>query len=152
MSGVEVAGLILGAFPLLITALEHYRESAEVLGDWWKFKRKYIKCKRDVEYHQITFTSNLEELLLPLIVDDDQLELLLASPGGLAWQDDALEKKLRERLPNAYNAYLDSINEINEVMKKLTQELGLDKEYLGTRISVEHVSFLHHIPSNDNVL
>ena len=35
MSGVVgAAGFNLAAFPLLISALEHYRESAEVLEDW----------------------------------------------------------------------------------------------------------------------
>lgn len=45
MSGVEAAGLVLAAFPLLISALEHYRESAEVLKDWWRYKREYRKVK-----------------------------------------------------------------------------------------------------------
>lgn len=45
MSGVEAAGFVLAAFPLLISALEHYRESAEVLKDWWRFKREYRKVK-----------------------------------------------------------------------------------------------------------
>lgn len=45
MSGVEAAGFVLAAFPLLISALEHYRESAEVLKDWWRYKREYRKVK-----------------------------------------------------------------------------------------------------------
>lgn len=45
MSGVEAAGFVLAAFPLCISALEHYRESAEVLKDWWRYKREYRKVK-----------------------------------------------------------------------------------------------------------
>ena len=135
MSGVEAAGLMLAVFPVMVMALDQYRESAEILGDWWRFKRKYMKCKHDIEFHQITFTANLEELLLPLIVDDQELEALMSDPGGERWRDQSLEIKLRERLPNSYDAYLDSINEMNNVMEKLSKELGLEKEYLARRTS-----------------
>ena len=40
MSGVEAAGFILAAFPLLISALEDYRQGWEILEDWWKIKRE----------------------------------------------------------------------------------------------------------------
>lgn len=59
MSGVEAAGFVLAAFPLLISALEHYRESAEVLKDWWRYKREYRKVK--VEYHISTIDRRSSE-------------------------------------------------------------------------------------------
>jgi hypothetical protein len=34
MSGIEIAGLVLGAFPVLLYALESYRRSAEGLTEW----------------------------------------------------------------------------------------------------------------------
>jgi hypothetical protein len=134
MSGVEAAGIALAVFPLLISALEHYRESAEVLGDWWKFKRKYVKCKRDIEYHHITYTQNLQELLLPLIVDDDEVEDLVNDPGGAKWKDPSLEASLKDRLPNTYEAYLDSMSEISTIMTDLRKELGLDNDQLQARV------------------
>ena len=130
MSGVEAAGLALAVFPILLSALENYRETAEVVSDWWRFKRKWLRCKRDIEYHQIAFASNLEQLLLPLVCDDDQINSLMSDPGGAGWHQEALNAKLRDRLPNAFEAYMNSIHEISEVMSKLTQELGLDKECL----------------------
>jgi hypothetical protein len=36
MSGVEVASFVLAAFPLAISALEYYQETAETLGVFWK--------------------------------------------------------------------------------------------------------------------
>ena len=139
MSGIEAAGIALGVFPIILSALEKYRESAEVVGDWWKFKRKYVKCKRDVEYLQFCLSSNLEQLLLPLVCDDDQIEALMKDPGGAGWEEQELDSGLRERLPNAYEAYLDSINEINHVLKKLKQELGLDKDYLDETMRLKMV-------------
>jgi hypothetical protein len=77
----EIAGFVLAAIPLMISGLEHYRESAEVLESWWKIKREYKTCMRNLKYHKVAFEENLEELLLPLIADEDKLQQLLNDPG-----------------------------------------------------------------------
>ena len=127
MSGVEIAGLLLGSFPLLISALEHYRETAEVLEDWWQIKKEYKKCKNEIKLQELAFESNLERFLLPLLVDDDQIELLIAEPGGTLWKDHALEITLRSRLPKSYDLFLDIIRDIQDIMNGLRAELGLGK-------------------------
>lgn len=50
---------------------------------WWKIKREYIKCMRNLKYHKVAFEENLEELLLPLIADESKLQELLKDPGRL---------------------------------------------------------------------
>src|SRR6266536_4094554 len=107
MSGIEVAGLVLGAFPILITALEQYRETAVVFKSWWRFEREYNNFKYEVECQQRRFEQNLEIYLFPLIVDDDRLlESLLANPGGPEWKDNQLEQRLKERIPESYDLYM----------------------------------------------
>src|SRR5450756_1943529 len=53
----EITGFVLAALPLMISALEHYRESAEVLESWWKIKREYQKCMRNLKYHKVSFEA-----------------------------------------------------------------------------------------------
>jgi hypothetical protein len=36
---------------------------------------------RNLKYHKVAFEENLEELLLPLIADEDKLQQLLNDPG-----------------------------------------------------------------------
>jgi hypothetical protein len=84
----EIAGFVLAAIPLMISGLEHYRESAEVLESWWKIKREYQKCMRNLKYHKVAFEENLEELLLPLIADEDKLQQLLNDAGRLNFMGD----------------------------------------------------------------
>ncbi|KAF2003782.1 hypothetical protein P154DRAFT_460518 [Amniculicola lignicola CBS 123094] len=135
MSGIEVAGLVLGAFPLLIYALESYREGAEVVGDWWRIERAYTKCKQDLKYHQLLFEGNIERFLLPLVVDDDELKLLMKNPAGTAWEDPELEKKLQERLPKAYDTFLGVMIDINKLMESLKRELGVNNPKFQTNVS-----------------
>ena len=126
MSGIEVAGLVLGAFPILIYALESYRKGAEVFGDWWRIEGAYIKCKQDLKYHQLLFEGNIERFLLPLVVDDDELKKLMKNPAGTAWEDPELEKKLQERLPKAYDTFLGVMIDINKLMESFKKALGVD--------------------------
>lgn len=44
MSGIEVAGLVLGAFPIVVEALEDYRELFGALKSWWRFQRTFEVC------------------------------------------------------------------------------------------------------------
>jgi hypothetical protein len=99
MSGIEIAGLVLGAFPILLYALESYRESAEIFGDWWRVKSVYSKCKQELRYHQLLYEYNIERFLLPLVADDEELRRLMNDPAGAAWEDPRLEEKLQKRLP-----------------------------------------------------
>jgi hypothetical protein len=134
MSGIEIAGLVLGAFPILIYALESYREGAEVVGDWWRIERAYTKCKQDLKYQQLLFEGNIERFLLPF-VDDDELKQLMENPAGTAWEDPELEKKLQERLPKAYDTFLGVMVDINKLMESLKKALSVDNKKFRARVT-----------------
>jgi len=140
MSGVEIAGFVLAAFPLMISALEHYRDTAEVLEGWWKIKCEYRKCMRNLKYHKLAFEEALEELLLPLIANEDKLQLLLKEPGGPAWKDQELEDMLKERMPKTYSSYLDTIEMMLETVQALDDALGMSKSHFQARVTGEYVS------------
>lgn len=147
MSGIEIAGLALGAFPLLISALEHYRESAEVLEDWWQIKKEYKKCKNEVKFHELAFETNVQRFLLPLIADDDEIANLIADPGSQIWKDPAWEVKLKERLPRSYDLFLDTIHDIQVTISRLRDELGVSRQafqravaYDSQEVSVPRIS------------
>lgn len=128
MSGIEIAGLLLGVFPLLISALEHYRRSTEVLDDWWQIKQEYTKCKNEIKLQELAFEGSLERFLLPLVVDDNQIAALIAEPGGTKWKDPALEDKVKSRLPKSYDLFIDTIYDIKTTVDDLKEELGVNRE------------------------
>jgi hypothetical protein len=139
MSGVEAAGLVLATFPLAISALEHYRDTAEVLGVFWKIRREYKIWMHSLNICRLAFEQNLEEFLLPLIADDDELQQLIADPDGLEWKNPELEARLRQRLPKSYDLYLESIDRIKDVMIELKRELRIDKAGFQSKIGEDDV-------------
>lgn len=54
------------------------------------------------------------------------MQSLIVDPLGEAWEDPALEEKLKARLPRAYELYLSTISHMNEAMEELVHILNLD--------------------------
>jgi hypothetical protein len=94
MSGLEIAGVILGSFPLIISSLENWNNMARIAGYYKNFHKEYKKCKNDARYHQLMYTNTLQELLLPTILAKTEMEDLINNPGGENWKtDQALQAK-----------------------------------------------------------
>lgn len=127
MSGLEVAGVVLGAFPLIVSGLEHWRDVAKVGGFFWRVRKEYTKCQRDVQFYEIVYRRNLKELLLPIVLDADQVGVLVADPNGEGWSSEVLQERLEERLQESYRVYKETITEMNEVAEELKKELSFDK-------------------------
>jgi hypothetical protein len=127
MSGLEIAGVLLGAAPLIISTLEHWRNIAKVGGFYWQVQREYKKCRREVRLYNTLYRQNLKELLLPIVDDAADLSRLLSDPGGKEWGSKALQERLEGRLQDSYETYMETICEMNEMAEELRKELALDK-------------------------
>lgn len=145
MSGVEAAGFVLAVLPLLISALEDYRKGSEPLKDWWRFRTVYKECYQNISIQKIFFEENLEQLLTPLVEDEDQLAALLEKPGGDGWKDPDLEEMLKKKMPKSYDLYLGVIEEMNDVVEKLGNGLGITK--VRQQQILQEVRTLHAYPN-----
>ncbi|KAK3370388.1 hypothetical protein B0H63DRAFT_486905 [Podospora didyma] len=135
MSGFEVAGVVLGAFPIAITALDKYREVATRLGLFFKIHLEYKKWRDDLEFYQLVLTRHLRQLLLPLIADNDKIEELLSAPGSKSWKDDSMASLLEKRLRDSYQLYFEYIKGIDRVMKDVNRELAVDLDSVQQRLN-----------------
>lgn len=140
MSGIEVAGLVLGAFPIAIWALEQYRDVARVMGFWYEIRSEYQRSFHELKFHRLTFRRNLERLILPLVSDDAQLQRLISDPGGEAWKDPDIQKALEARLHGSYELYLDILGELQRVMQELNKELVIDNDVLKAKVNEESMA------------
>ncbi|KAK3073075.1 hypothetical protein LTR53_005652 [Teratosphaeriaceae sp. CCFEE 6253] len=140
MSGIEVVGLILGAFPLAISALEHYRESCKVLNCLANFEREYRKLLNDIKDEYLIYTLNLKVLLLPLVdgdgLDEDDIQLLLEDPSHERWRSNDMNLALRGRLGIAHTRFLEIGKDLQGLIWELLTVLGIDKPRLQARLRV----------------
>ena len=124
MSGFEIAGIVLGAFPLAISALRYYQtDIAPLLGIWRNVCREHKKCESDLRFHHLRYRGTLKQLLLPLVVDDETIEHLLGNPVGESWKAPEVAEALKQRLQDSYELYFDTIQDMQQTMRKLNQRL-----------------------------
>ena len=124
MSGIEVAGLILGGLPLLISALEHYATMEELGRTWWKFRREYRKDLDRLRDIQLLYRGNMRTLLAPLqwdgTLDVAQVEALLEDPASQrVVRSPGWGTVVSQRLGEFSDRYLQILTEMKEVIMKL---------------------------------
>lgn len=81
MSGLDVAGVVLGALPLVISALEHYAESVNTAKRYWRYETELRTLILQVNTEKGIFVNTLEQLLTG-IVRIEQVNDFVASAGG----------------------------------------------------------------------
>ncbi|KAF3077054.1 hypothetical protein CFAM422_000398 [Trichoderma lentiforme] len=129
MSGFQIAGIVLGAFPIAISALEAYHDIAERVGLFLTIKNEYTNWKNDLNFYKLSFTINMRQLLLPLVADDDTITELLMAPGGDRWQDRSIAELLEKRLGGSYELYRQYIQNMKRVLDEINRELLIDSEW-----------------------
>ncbi|KAK6863828.1 hypothetical protein PG995_000356 [Apiospora arundinis] len=114
----EVAGLVLGAIPLLISALEH---SDDIVGPLRRLL--YWKRYRNDQIHQLNYCSvsydQTLRLLLKDVVDDEELCEMLEDPKCSTWGRPGLERDLKAKLGMAYESCMSTILEMDLVMREI---------------------------------
>ncbi|EGU86054.1 hypothetical protein FOPG_11541 [Fusarium oxysporum f. sp. conglutinans race 2 54008] len=115
MSGLEVAGIVLGSIPLLIIALEKYTEGLSTLHRWRKYKRELQSLIRNLETERIKLQNVCEKLLLDL-VPHYKIEALIDNPMGDLWREEETLKKVQFRLGKGFKVFQDTANDLRATL------------------------------------
>jgi hypothetical protein len=124
MSGIEVAGLLLGVIPLVISALEHYEGTLEPTIAFFKWNSELSAAVRKLWMQHTLYEQSIRLMLTPITNDQELNEMMDDTESGL-WKDADLADQLRQRLGKAYNPYLSTIKEIEGIMKTLAEKLDI---------------------------
>lgn len=145
MSGLEVAGIVLGALPLIIYAFEHLRDGASRLGRLINFNAEFHRLWGEVEDEELMYRLQLKILLKPLvnngIVAEDELEELMLSPDHELWRDADVDGALSKRLGESYDRYVANLTDIQALTWQIIQPL-LQSPVLKERLGGNEVGYL----------
>lgn len=149
MSGFEIVGIVLGAFPLVLSAIDGYGKGLQHLDTVWRYDKKLKVFERQIQREHQSYRNNLEDLLEPLI-DAEEMEMLLDNPGGRAWGAPALIEKVRRRLSGSYETYISTMEDYYEVLNDLEKSLGKSKVHVSSSVksslvSLFRVDFTHGV-------
>jgi hypothetical protein len=120
MSGVETAGVLLGVFPLVLSAIEKYNVAIGAAKN--SSSRRQLHLLRQQVRIQHTILENTTYQLLDGIVDDRAREAL-QDPSSALWRDPEIESALKNALGQAYDAFLDLFQRMVPLLRNLMDEI-----------------------------
>ncbi len=131
MSGFEVVGVIMAAYPFLLGALDIYKATRGGKGA--------ISLARQLKTEEIIFEEFVFHLIAPSVADTTAVRYMTSTPSDLAlWKNDTLQSDMRHRLGQAKSDNLIAIlGEIQELLSWLQKELAAqDHGVVGCSLSI----------------
>ena len=126
MSGIEVAGIALAVFPILVDGLVRFIDGVQTIK-WYRRYRARLQDYADIIGAQkIWYQDTLEELLMDIVQNEDELEALTAQPTGAIWEDAKYRQKLMQRLGRSHEVYLRLSERMVNALLLMCEELGID--------------------------
>lgn len=120
VSGLEIAGLVLGMFPIVQHAISIYNSE---LND-----RDVRNLKRSLETQHTIFLNSIEEIISPHLNDAD-CRNLLDDPTGGGWRNPKLNNDLRVRLGTSYDIFIEAVKDIHDMITNLNAEVNVEVCY-----------------------
>ena len=114
MAGIEVAGLALAVFPLVVEAVSWYSDTAK--GRDAKHLADSLENNRQIFFNAV-------EQLLRSAVTAEQVQILLDDPGGSGWTEETFIESVNEHLGREANGILEKIDVIYKTVLKLQKKL-----------------------------
>ncbi|KAI4643972.1 uncharacterized protein J4E78_009753 [Alternaria triticimaculans] len=148
MSGIEVAGLVLGALPLIIQAITSYKEGLDPVKGFWKWDKELPKLIRKLGAQHDQFNQTIQILFGSITTDAEWLKMTADPRASLElWK--SKETALQEKLQNTYKSYQNTMAEIERIMTKIANKLDLDKAAELTRNDLEAILAAHPKKADD---
>lgn len=135
VTGVETAGLLLGAFPLIISALEHYEHSIDPARAFVKWQDELLKTVRELYMGLTTYNQTVCLLLKPIASEQDLVEMM-EDPKSSLWKDETLADKLCLMLGPTYDAFMLTIQDIDDIMASIAKCLNIEGAQKVSRTSL----------------
>jgi hypothetical protein len=130
-TGVEVAGFILAAIPLVISAIEHYRDGLDPLIEYSHYDRTLKGLRTRLRIQHNLFEGTLTRLLISDLSPSEAQSILAAIDAPYQtslWRNPEIERQLQRRLGKQYETFMDVVCEMDAVMKKLMDKLDIDMQ------------------------
>ncbi|KAJ8118279.1 hypothetical protein OPT61_g723 [Boeremia exigua] len=127
MSGVELAGLVLGCLPLLIQAIESYNEGLDPIKSFMRWDKELPQCIRKLRNQHVHYAQTIRILLEPMTATTELNEMMTEPGMSQLWKDKDMALRLQDRLQESYHAYQGTIADIERITKQIASKLDLDR-------------------------
>ncbi|UPK96945.1 hypothetical protein LCI18_007880 [Fusarium solani-melongenae] len=127
MSGFEIAGIVLGSIPLVISTLENYGAGLSTLQRFRKYRRELQSLIRNLETERIKLHNVCEKLLIGL-VPHSRIGALINNPMGDLWREEETLRKIRFRLGKGYEMFEATMNDLKATIDEMARRVDSQKD------------------------
>lgn len=124
-SGIETAGLVLAAFPVIVKGLSYYADGLQKIQYWRRYRRELANYARRLRSQRVRYLNMLESLFDGIVESEEELAALVEDPAGPLWKKAKYDKALSARLDHSYEHFLDSLKAMMETLDAMTAKLGI---------------------------
>ncbi|KAJ5175165.1 uncharacterized protein N7482_001042 [Penicillium canariense] len=124
VTGVETAGLVLGAIPIIISALENYENLAAPTQAFIHWKRHLRRLIRELYTIHTSYDQAVRLLLKPFADLTDQTTMMEDSRSAL-WREGDIADSLRDKLGPVYGPFILTIDEVSEILVEIAACLNI---------------------------
>jgi len=125
MTGIEVTGIALGVFPIVVKGLSTYLDGSRKVVDLWQWESSLKSIVRELETESAIFENTSENILGGFLSADE----VSSQMHGEGWDDITFQYKLKERLgPKTAHAFVEGVHELKNCLLQLNCQLGLDDD------------------------
>jgi len=141
MSGIEVAGLVLGCLPLIIqgtlwwgvegvvtnklicmTGIDTYREGLDPIKGFFGRNKELPIFIRDLRAQYVHYDQNIQ-MLFGSITSEAEFAKMMADPGLSQELWKSKEAALQDKLQISYKTYQDTMADIEAITKQIASRL-----------------------------
>ena len=126
LTGVETAGLVLAAFPLVLDGLSHWLEGLDKVKRCRRIRRQLKNYEIRLRSQKVIYQNTLEWLLADIVQADEDIAAMLAEPKGKVWEKAEYDPLLRKRLAGAYDTFFDMLNIMLTTLREVEKKLGIE--------------------------
>lgn len=139
MSGIEVAGLVLGAIPICKLALNGINQTTSTINRFRKWRDEIPRYVTDLELVRIRLRHSLRLLFSLCGRELPDLDHLEQDQTGLVWKDEDVARDLRQNHSDIYIPVERDVLVMQELLEVLCKKLGL-----GFSVKVS-LAILYHV-------
>ena len=130
VTGVEIAGLVLGAFPLAIEGIKAYSEGMKTVKDMKNYQQILRQFSRELKVERCKYDNAFLGLLAELVgpAKADQLKADLTSAK---WDDEHFRSELKARMGPAEETldnWLDVAEQLKETLYTVCEKFKLSPQ------------------------
>ncbi|KAL2782623.1 hypothetical protein BJX66DRAFT_345667 [Aspergillus keveii] len=125
-TGLEVAGLALAIFPLLVNQLDNYARGIEKIRLLARWRRSLAEYALDIGTQHVIFQNTLEQVLDGVVDDTYDATELSNDPQSDLWSDSKVQTKLKRKLGRNYEVFIGNMTGAYSILFELSKRLGID--------------------------